>query len=332
MSSIKDVARYAGVGLGTVSRVLNGEKGVSEETRENVLSAIRALDYRRNSLAVSFRKKENKIVALLVPVIDHPFFSKLACYVEDELDKNGYSLLISGSQSRQSKEYAMIEKLKKKDVDGIIFVTHYDYKDEELHKYPVVSVDRHFNDVPFVTSDNFESSEKACEWLVAAGCKKIAYLGGKTLVESEVMERERAYRAVMEKHGMPVIVKSEVVKHGGEQPLVEAMFSENEGLDGVFVSGDTMTNLIFAHCERQGIRIPEQFKVASYDGVQVKTGEFKNKIAYVEQPVERLGRAAADILLKKIRGEAVPPKTVLPARFVCCGAQREPHPEKSEAR
>ena len=78
MSSIKDVAKYAGVGLGTVSRVLNGEKGVSDETRENVLNAIRELDYKRNSLAVSFRKNENKIVALLVPVIDHPFFAKLA--------------------------------------------------------------------------------------------------------------------------------------------------------------------------------------------------------------------------------------------------------------
>ena len=321
MSSIKDVARYAGVGLGTVSRVLNGEKGVSDETKQNVLNAIRALDYKRNSLAVSFRKNENKIAALLVPVIDHPFFSKLAYYIEDELDKNGYSLLISSSQSRQSKEYAMIEKLKRKDVDGIIFVTHYDYRDEELSKYPVVSIDRHFRDVPFVTSDNYDSSVQACEWLVAAGCKKIAYLGGKTLVESEVMERERAYRAVMQKHGLPVIVKSEVVKHGGEQPLVEAMFSENEGLDGVFVSGDTMTNLIFAHCERQGIRIPEQFKVASYDGVQVKTGEFQNKIAFVEQPVEGLGRAAADLLLKKIRGEEVPPKTVLKARFVRYGEE-----------
>ena len=316
MASIKDVAKRAGVGIGTVSRVLNGEKGVKAETRENVLDAIRSLDYKRNSLAVSFRKNENKIAALLVPVIDHPFFSKLAYYIEDELDKNGYSLLISSSQNRQSKEYAMIEKLKKKDVDGIIFVTHYDYKDEELSKYPVVSIDRHFDNVPFVTSDNFDSSVRACEWLVAAGCKKIAYLGGKTLVESEVMERERAYRETMKKHGLPEIVQCEVVIHGGEQPLVEALFAAHPDLDGVFVSGDTMTNLIFRHCECCGIAIPQRLKVASYDGVQVKTGEMKDKIAYVEQPVEQLGRETARVLLKKIRGEEAPLKTVLPAKFV----------------
>ena len=316
MVSIKDVARYAGVGLGTVSRVLNDEKGVKEETKENVLNAIRTLGYKRNSLAVSFRKKENKIVALLVPVIDHPFFSKIAYYIEDELDKNGYSLLISGSQSRQSKEYAMIEKMKKKDVDGIIFITHYDYRNEELSKYPVVSVDRHFDNVPFVTSDNFDSSVVACEWLVHAGCRKIAYIGGKTLVESEVMERERAYRAVMRKYALPEIVKSEVIKHGEEQPMVEALFKENPALDGVFVSGDAMTNMIFMHCEENAVRIPEDLKVVSYDGVQIRTGELKDKIAYVEQPVEQIGREAVRVLLKKIKGESVRLKTVLKAKFV----------------
>ena len=271
---------------------------------------------------MSFRKKENKIVALLVPVIDHPFFSKIAYYIEDELDKNGYSLLVSSSQSRQSKEYAMIEKLKKKDVDGIIFITHYDYKDEDLSSLPVVSMDRHFDNVPFVTSDNFDSSVKACEWLLAQGCRKVAYIGGKTLVGSEVMERERAYRAVMEKNGLPVVVKSEVIKHGEEQPLVESLFEEYGDIDGVFVSGDAMTNMIFTHCERCGIDIPSRLKVVSFDGVQIKTGELKNKIAYVEQPVEQLGRAAVRVLLGKIRNEKVPIKTVLKARFVQYGADK----------
>ena len=316
MARIQDVARCAGVGLGTVSRVLNNEKGVSEETRANVLKAIEMLNYKRNSLGVSLRKNKNMIVALLVPIIDHPFFSKLAYFIEDELDKNGYSLIVSSSQSRQSKEYSMIEKLKRKDVDGIIFVTHYDYKDEELSKLPVVSIDRHFDDVPFVTSDNFDSSVKACEWLVGKGCKKIAYIGGKTLVESEVMERERAYRTVMEKHGLPVIVKSEVIKHGEERPLVEALFEENEGLDGVFASGDAMTNMIISHCERNNINIPEDLKVVSYDGVEMKTGELKNKIAFIAQPIEQLARESVKVLLGKINNEKVALRTQIAASFL----------------
>ena len=137
------------------------------------------------------------------------------------------------------------------------------------------------------------------------------------------MERERAYRETMKKYGLPAIVQCEVVIHGGEQPLVEALFAEHPDLDGVFVSGDTMTNLIFRHCEECGIPIPQRLKVASYDGVQIKTGELKDKIAYVEQPIEQLSRKAVEILLKKIKGEDVPLKTVLDAKFVRYDAKGE---------
>lgn len=126
----------------------------------------------------------------------------------------------------------------------------------------------------------------------------------------------------MEKNGLPVVVKSEVIKHGEEQPLVESLFEEYGDIDGVFVSGDAMTNMIFTHCERCGIDIPSRLKVVSFDGVQIKTGELKNKIAYVEQPVEQLGRAAVRVLLGKIRNEKVPIKTVLKARFVQYGADK----------
>ncbi len=77
-TTIKDVAKYAGVGVGTVSRVINNEKAVGAKTREKVLEAMKALNYSRNNMAFRLRKNETKIIALLVPVIDHPFFAKLA--------------------------------------------------------------------------------------------------------------------------------------------------------------------------------------------------------------------------------------------------------------
>lgn len=96
---------------------------------------------------------------------------------------------------------------------------------------------------------------------------------------------------------------------------MEALFKENPALDFVFVSGEAMTNIIFMHCEGNDIKIPADLKVVSYAGVQIKTGERKDKIAYIEQPVEKIGREAVRILLKKIRGESVPLKTVLEANF-----------------
>ena len=75
--TIKDVAIYAGVGVGTVSRVINGEKAVNEETRALILKAIEELNYIPNQMATRLRKNATKIIALLIPVIDHPFFALL---------------------------------------------------------------------------------------------------------------------------------------------------------------------------------------------------------------------------------------------------------------
>ena len=88
-TTIKDVAKAAGVGIGTVSRVINNERGVGEQTRKKVIDAMQSLNYLPNNIASQLRKNETRIIALLVPIVNHPFFAKLAYYVEVEADKFG---------------------------------------------------------------------------------------------------------------------------------------------------------------------------------------------------------------------------------------------------
>ena len=109
-TTIKDVAKYAGVGVGTVSRVINNEKAVGDKTRKKVLEAMKALNYSRNNMAFRLRKNETRIIALLVPVINHPFFAKLAYYIEDEASKFGYSVILVSSQQKVEKETEIITK------------------------------------------------------------------------------------------------------------------------------------------------------------------------------------------------------------------------------
>ena len=199
-TTIKDVAKYAGVGIGTVSRVLNDEKAVNSETREKVRKAMEALDFQPNRMASRLRRNETRNIALLVPLVNHPFFAKLANYVEDEADKFGYSVILVSSQQRVEKEKDIIDRIKRREVDGAVFVTHYAHEAEELKGCPIVSIDRSFGEeYPYVTSDNYDSTFKAVEYLISKGCKKIGYIGSKPLVSSEVMERERAYRDAVQK-------------------------------------------------------------------------------------------------------------------------------------
>ena len=107
-ASIKDVAALANVGVGTVSRVINGEDSVSVKTREKVMRAVEELGYRSNSMGVKLRRNRSKVVALLVPLIDHPFFAKFAYSLETELDKMGYSLLVVSGQRRCERELEVL--------------------------------------------------------------------------------------------------------------------------------------------------------------------------------------------------------------------------------
>ncbi|MBQ8414572.1 MAG: LacI family DNA-binding transcriptional regulator [Clostridia bacterium] len=314
-TTIKDVAKYAGVGVGTVSRVINNEKSVGEKTRKKVLDAMKALNYSRNNMAFRLRKNETRIIALLVPVINHPFFAKLAYYVEDEASRFGYSVLLVSSQQKVDKEAEIITKITHREVDGAVFVTHYMHEEDELQKCPIVSIDRTFGkDIPYVTSDNYDATRSAVKYMIDRGAKRVGFIGSKPLVNSEVMERERAYLDVMTEYNMPARIVNEVIQHG-EEPVVVADFLEKYAdVDGVFVSGYTLSQYFYEAATEQGKKIPDDLQIVSYDGIFKQWGI--SNITSVEQPIEEMARQVVRLLIKKIHNEETCQRTVLKTKFV----------------
>ncbi len=315
-TTIKDVAKYAGVGIGTVSRVLNGEKAVNDGTRERVLKAMTELEFQPNKMAAKLRRNETRVIALLVPVVNHPFFAKLANYVEEEADKFGYSMILVSSQQRVEKEKDIIDRIRRREVDGAVFVTHYAHEAEELKNCPIVSIDRPFGkEYPYVTSDNYSAAFNAVEYLLERGCKKIGYVGSKPIVVSEVMERERAYRDVMKKHGMPEIILNEAVSHGEEKEVVESFFKKYGDVDGVFASGYTMAQVLYETAMQRGISIPDELQIISYDGA-FRQWNNNRLLTCVEQPIEEMAREAVKLLINRIRGQETPERVELKTSFV----------------
>ncbi len=312
--TIKDVAKYAGVGVGTVSRVINNEKAVGEETRKKVLEAMKALNYSRNNMAYRLKKNETRIIALLVPVINHPFFAKLAYYVEDEASRFGYSVILVSSQQKVDKEAEIITKITHREVDGAVFVTHYKHEEENLQNCPIVSIDRTFGEnIPYVTSDNYDATKGALEYMIERGAKRVGYIGSKPLVGSEISERVRAYLDVMAEHGMPPRMVNEIIQHGEETVVVDNFMERYSDVDGVFVSGYTLSQVFYEAAMAQGKRVPEDLQIVSYDGIFKQWG---SNITSVEQPIEEMAREVVRLLIKKIRGEQAPPRTVLKTKFV----------------
>lgn len=324
MASMKDVAKKAGVGMGTVSRVINGSGPVKPETKEKVLNVIKELDYIPNEMARSFKKQETKLVGVMVPMINHPFFAELTYYIEDELFKRGYKLMLCSSSTDREKEIEYLQMLKKNQVDGIITISYHDIYQNEAIDLPIVTIDRYISDnIPLVTADNYAGGVIASEKLIQAGCKKLGYVGGEPRYRSTVSDRKRGFIEVAKKHGIPYIIFEAtepitdgtiIIKHH-EESLAEEFVQLYPDVDGVFASSDNYATAIKNEFEKIGKRVPEDIKVIGFDGIP---SIVKNNVVLstIKQPVDRMGRISAKLLIDIINGKEVEMHSVLPVEYI----------------
>ena len=297
--TIKDVALRSGVGIGTVSRVLNNSSQISEETRQKVEKAIQELNYVPNVVGKHLSQNRTCVIAIVVPVINHPYFSKLIEEFELACDKRGYSLLVVSSQHRIDKEKEILKRLTQHEADGALFVTHYEHDESEFNNLAIVSIDRHLGkDIPIVTTNNYEATKQGVNYLLEKGCKKVVFLGSKPSQASEVSLREKAYIDVMKENHLEPLVLNKAIKHGEESSLIDTLFKDYEGFDGVFVSGCILANLLKSRINMMGLEMPKKIQMVSYDG------EFSidklDHITTLEQPLDLMAERSVDLLIKLI--------------------------------
>ena len=297
--TIKEVAARSGVGIGTVSRVLNNSPQISENTRKKVLKAIDELNYVPNVAGKRLSQNRSYVLAVLVPVINHPFFANLIAELEIAADAHGYSLLVVSSQHRIDKEKEILKRLAQNEADGALFVTHYEHDEEEFKNLAIVSIDRHLGkNIPIVTTNNYEATRQGVEYLIEKGCKRISFLGTKPSQESEVILREKAYRDVMKEHNMEEIVVNKEIKHGEEEALIDQLFGTDKTIDGIFVSGCILANVLKKKFEKEGCKLPEEVQVVSYDGEFFRTSP--KRMTTLEQPLDKMAKKCVELLIDLI--------------------------------
>ena len=312
---IKDVAKRAGCGTSTVSRVLNNSGYVSKETRERIERAIKELIYVPNQMGRNLKRLSSHLVALFVPTISHPFFSKIAYYIENYLYKYGFRMIIVSSQDNKEKEVKLLDMIKNKQVDGIIFITTHIYDDVNFEGMSIVTLDRKIPGVPCIASNNYESTYEAVEYLVKLGCKKIGYIGGITKVGSEVEKRYEAYCDVMNKYQLEIVDCRKEMLHGEEYNISKEFIDENPDLDAIFAQSD-----IFAHCcylieLQRGRKIPEDIKIVGYDGVMDEIYQHPT-FTVVKQNLNKLGEKIVQQLVRRMKKKKCEKLSIVPADFI----------------
>ena len=273
MASIIDVAKKAGVGIATVSRVINNSGYVKKETRDKIEKVIEEIGYVPNEIARSMTLQKNSIVAFILPNTTHLFFGELLYFVEEELFKSGYKMMLCNSSERLEKEIAYIDLLKKNRVDAIILLTNNDvepYLDKTL---PILSFDRKFDDLPFVASDNYHGGVLAARHLIKKQCKNIVFIGDdaqgvNTKVKTEVSKRRIGFLDELKRNHITNVLNIEypLGNYIYIPEYVTEIIDAHPEIDGIFCISDSVAAVVIRHLEKIGKRVPDDVKVIGFDG------------------------------------------------------------------
>jgi len=323
--TIKDVARHAGVGVGTVSRVLNRSAGVRPEIRRQVEKSIAALGYKPDTLARSLRTRKTNTIAFFVNDISNVAFSAMAKGIHEELEKHGYNLLLYNTGDERVEE-KILESYKIRKFDGMIVSLQTErnlrFVEEILESgIPFILVDREISgtDANGVFSDFYHGIREAVEYLISLGHRRIGYVGNGRDIRP-ARESLRGYLDAMQLKQLPV---EERWIRQGDFSVGFGAAAAGELIDGkevtaiVACSYQLLVGTLEAVRER-GVRIPGELSVIGFEDSDL--ARLANPaITVVRRPLVQIGRQMANLLLKEIndkeRGER-PVKMIVPTELV----------------
>lgn len=312
-TTVKDVAKLAGVSTATVSRVINDDPRISEKTKVKVVDCIKRLDYKINNVARSLKTNRTYTIGFVCPEIPNDFYMTVAKGVEDEFGKYGYNVIICNANEDISKEEEKIKLLCEKCVDGIILIpTSNEGKHLSILKdlnIPVVLADRLVDNFisDAVLVDNINGCYEAIEYLINKGQKRIGFIGGDIRL-TPANERYEGYKRALADYLIPV--DENIVKFGdfhvqSGYELIGELLNMEDAPNDVFISNYFMhvgaTKYMIEHIES----IKRSVSITSFDDMELSSilgfGEIR-----IKQPMLEMGNKAAQLILSRINHEDNP--------------------------
>lgn len=308
MSTIRDVAKAAGVSVATVSRVLNQNGYVRGETEKRVREAIEQLHFETNEVARGLANKKTNTIALILPNISNPFFAEIARAIEDRARSYNYTVIFCNSDLEGVKEISYLEIIKRRYIDGVIFASNMVGKDTinylNKNKIERVVLDRTLpnDNSTTITSNNYEGALVAMKHLLDAGCQKIAHIHGPKNLKTS-MDRQRGYEETVKSYEWfepSLLVPGDFTMSGGTRAIAE-LFEKHPDVDGIFAGNDLMAIGAVKGLLQRGMKIPDDIVVCGFDGIELTT-MIEPEITTVAQPIYQMGALAVDALMRRMSG------------------------------
>jgi LacI family transcriptional regulator len=318
MSTIKDIARLAGVSTATVSYVLNGTRTVSPERQQRVLAAVAELQYRPNAVAQSLRRRRTLTIGLVIPDNSNPFFAEVAKGVEDAGYEAGISVILCNSDSSFDRELRYMELLQAKRVDGVIFIATTPKADHVrgliAAGIPLVTFYRQLPDlnVDTLVVDNLSGGHQAARHLIELGHAALACVAPASTASPSSL-RVIGFRQALDEAGRPV--DEALIHHGdnrfsGGRDAAERLLQTGKPITAIFAGNDVMAIGVMRTLQAHGRRVPEDVSVIGFDGISL--GAYVTPaLTSIVQPRYEAGQTAFKLLLERMRdGYAGPQRSI----------------------
>lgn len=326
LTTIKEIAKKAGVSYSTVSRALNNQKGVRADVRERIHKISKEISYFPHSSAQALVNKRVRVLGIIIPrtgkfAFQNPYFSQVLLGISEVATNQKYNLMLS-IHEKKSYTALYLRRL----VDGVIVIGN--RLDDELinaleeNKVPSVLipglVDHSNNDIPSVNSENFKSAYRAVDYLLNLGHRKIGFILGMMNSKYSV-ERFQAYQAAFKDHGLvydpQYTIESDFSKTDGFR-VMGHLLDLPERPSAVICINDSVTPGAISQINARGLKIPEDISI-----IAISSSDFldlyRPALTIIDNSAALIGKTASEMLIRLIETGHCPEKhVVIPSELI----------------
>lgn len=316
--TIHDVAKLAGVGIGTVSRVLNNQPNVKPATREKVLAAIEQLHFKPNPIARSMILRRTGALGVVIPFFTRPFHIEVLRAVHSAIDQAGYELILYNVETNAQRDHYFIDLPMLHKVDGLCIISlpieDTIVFDLQRAKLPVVLIDAYNPHVTSLIVDNVDGAYQATSYLLKQGHRRIGFING-ILNEGDFKfrqahDRQAGFRLALKEHGIdydPQLVRArDWSRQSGKAAAIE-LLTLPEPPGAIFAASDIQATGVLEAAREMGRAVPRDLAIMGFDGIEYS--ELLG-ISTVQQPVQEMSSLGIQKLCELMVNPDMPPELI----------------------
>ena len=331
--TIRDIAKKCGVSVSTVSRAMNNHPDINKKTKDMIMKAIQEYDYIPNNSARNLKRIEAKSIAILVKGMTNPLFTAMIGIMEPIINAKKYSVVLRHVEQQEDEIEVALELIKEKRLSGIVFLGGYFYHTESkldslqvpyvLSTVGGVSEGINHKSYSMISIDDKKESFRMTEYLIEAGHTDIVLLSAKSTDLSIGKLRLEGYKKALQKHNIPireeliVTMREDIeeysIRNGYE--VTKSLLKSNLSFTALFAISDLMAIGACRAFVEEGKRIPEDYSVAGFDGIEL--GSFVTPtITTIVQPIHEMAKYTIKLLFDLIDGKKSNQLKVFPAELM----------------